>query len=56
MVAKKKLSPAEEQLATAKAMRDAFHSERETVDPKAWEELSEVKQARWLDKAAGTDD
>lgn len=52
----KKLTPEQEQLATAQAMRDAFHQERGTTDPKSWEELSEEKQARWMDKAVGNED
>ena len=56
MVAKKKPTPEEQQLATAQAMRAAYHAERENTDVKDWDELTPEKQARWMAKAVGEDD
>jgi hypothetical protein len=41
----------EEVLQAAQALRTEYHGEGADIKP--WEELSEAKQQRWLDKATG---
>lgn len=46
----------EEVLQEAQALRLEFHSGRGNEPTKTWDELSEEKKQRWLDKVTGQED